>query len=224
MFELVIDSETLFYKIEYKRIKRIYIRFKHDHYLVTAPLFTTKKYIEKLLIESKDSLSKLKTKKPLIKLDLNQGSEISLIGKKYIIMHGLKELLLDGVIYLKTTDLKSSLNRLSAKLLENYVKDRIIYFHNLMYQDNRYPTVIIKNVKSKLGHYHLAKHQIMIGLGMVYNSNELIDYVIVHELAHIQEFNHQPNFYSLISKILPNYKDLEKTLKMQGEVLWKLFL
>jgi predicted metal-dependent hydrolase len=88
-----------------------------------------------------------------------------------------------------------------------------------MYTDKKYPTIIIKSVKSKLGHYHLAKHQIMISLGMVYNNSDLIDYVIVHELAHIQEFNHQSKFYGLIAKILPNYKQLEKLLKTQGEVV-----
>jgi predicted metal-dependent hydrolase len=54
---------------------------------------------------------------------------------------------------------------------------------------------------------------------MVYNNSDLIDYVIVHELAHIQEFNHQSKFYGLIAKILPNYKQLEKLLKTQGEVV-----
>ncbi|MBQ8604828.1 MAG: M48 family metallopeptidase [Oscillospiraceae bacterium] len=39
------------------------------------------------------------------------------------------------------------------------------------------------------------------------------DYVVVHELAHIKQFNHSPAFYAEIEKILPDYKDREKELK-----------
>jgi predicted metal-dependent hydrolase len=123
------------------------------------------------------------------------------------------------VIYLKQNDLKASFERIAKQLLLNYVKTATISYYDKMYLDKNYPSILIKSVKSKLGHYHLAKHQIMINLSMVYNNSDLIDYVIVHELAHIQEFNHQPKFYSLIAKILPNYKQLEKLLKIQGEVV-----
>ena len=43
--------------------------------------------------------------------------------------------------------------------------------------------------------------------------NEAIDYVVVHELAHIKHHNHSKDFYSLISEYLPDYKDREKLLK-----------
>jgi predicted metal-dependent hydrolase len=219
MLELLIDNEILLYKIEYKRIKKIYIRFKNDHFLISAPLLTSRKQIEKILTESKNSLERLKRRKPKINLDLSLDANLRLIGQDYLIKHGLKEMIIGNTIYLKSDELKKSLNRITSKLLENYVRNRIKYFYDLMYQDSNYPSLIIKDVRSKLGHYHLAKHQIMIGLGMVYNNSDLIDYVIVHELAHIQEFNHQSNFYKLISKIMPNYKALEKSLKTQGEVV-----
>ena len=42
---------------------------------------------------------------------------------------------------------------------------------------------------------------------------EAIDYVIVHELAHIVHKNHDAKFYSLIAKYMPDYKEREKMLK-----------
>lgn len=42
---------------------------------------------------------------------------------------------------------------------------------------------------------------------------EAIDYVVVHELAHIVHRNHGREFYSLIEKYLPDYKEREKLLK-----------
>lgn len=42
---------------------------------------------------------------------------------------------------------------------------------------------------------------------------EAVDYVVVHELAHIIHKNHGREFYRLIEKYLPDYKNREKLLK-----------
>lgn len=47
---------------------------------------------------------------------------------------------------------------------------------------------------------------------MLYPS-EAIDYVVVHELAHIRQKNHSPAFYKEVAKILPDYKARAKLLE-----------
>lgn len=42
---------------------------------------------------------------------------------------------------------------------------------------------------------------------------EAIDYVIVHELAHIKYHNHSKDFYNLIENYMPDYKEREQLLK-----------
>ena len=42
---------------------------------------------------------------------------------------------------------------------------------------------------------------------------ELADYVIVHEVCHLQEHNHSVAFWALVSRALPHYRDLRKRLK-----------
>ena len=42
---------------------------------------------------------------------------------------------------------------------------------------------------------------------------EVIDYVIVHELAHIRHHDHSRSFYAFIESILPNYRRSEAILK-----------
>lgn len=46
---------------------------------------------------------------------------------------------------------------------------------------------------------------------------ELIDYVIVHELAHIKHKNHGKQFYEFIEKFIPDYRNRERLLKHKGE-------
>jgi predicted metal-dependent hydrolase len=42
---------------------------------------------------------------------------------------------------------------------------------------------------------------------------EAIDYVVVHELAHLKCRGHDHRFYNLVAKYMPDYKEREKLLK-----------
>jgi predicted metal-dependent hydrolase len=43
--------------------------------------------------------------------------------------------------------------------------------------------------------------------------DDVIDYVVVHELAHIREHNHSPRFWKVVQSVLPDYKDRQSKLK-----------
>ena len=48
---------------------------------------------------------------------------------------------------------------------------------------------------------------------------EVIDYVIIHELAHLVEANHSKRFWDLVASKMPNYKEQEQWLKTHGRHL-----
>jgi predicted metal-dependent hydrolase len=48
---------------------------------------------------------------------------------------------------------------------------------------------------------------------------ELLDYVIIHELAHIKEKNHSSDFWNIVSKYCSDYKATRKQLKSFGSIL-----
>lgn len=48
---------------------------------------------------------------------------------------------------------------------------------------------------------------------------EVLDYVIVHELAHRKEMNHSSAFWAQVEAVLPDYREREKWLKDQGKIL-----
>ena len=53
-------------------------------------------------------------------------------------------------------------------------------------------------------------------------SPPLVDYIVVHELAHIKIKNHQSAFYALVASILPDYKVRQKQLKLEApKYFWK---
>ena len=48
---------------------------------------------------------------------------------------------------------------------------------------------------------------------------EVLDYVIVHELAHRKQMNHSAAFRNELAAVLPDYRQREKWLKTQGKIL-----
>lgn len=48
---------------------------------------------------------------------------------------------------------------------------------------------------------------------------EVLDYVVVHELAHRREMNHSDRFWSLVEEVLPDYKRRRSWLKKNGDML-----
>lgn len=48
----------------------------------------------------------------------------------------------------------------------------------------------------------------------------LVDYVIVHELAHIHESNHTPQFWRCVERAMPNFELVKKELALTGSGLW----
>ncbi|MDI6721222.1 MAG: M48 family metallopeptidase [Candidatus Aenigmarchaeota archaeon] len=60
---------------------------------------------------------------------------------------------------------------------------------------------------------------INISYRLLFAPDEVLDYVCIHELAHLIEFNHSKRFWKLVSKAMPDYEEKEKWLKENsGEI------
>ena len=85
-------------------------------------------------------------------------------------------------------------------------ENRIAYY-NKLYCFN-INTIRIKNTKSRWGSCS-KKGNLNFSYKIVLLPENLADYIIVHELCHLGEFNHSKRFWELVSKALPNYKELK---------------
>ena len=59
-----------------------------------------------------------------------------------------------------------------------------------------------------------ARNSICFSCFLMDCPEEAIDLVVVHELAHIRHKNHGPQFYQLLSSVLPDWKERKKLLRM----------
>lgn len=58
-----------------------------------------------------------------------------------------------------------------------------------------------------------AKNNLCFSYKLMLLPDDLIDYIVVHELAHIKEKNHSAAFYTVVARYMPDYKDRRKRLK-----------
>ncbi|MCB0549879.1 MAG: M48 family metallopeptidase [Phaeodactylibacter sp.] len=61
-----------------------------------------------------------------------------------------------------------------------------------------------------------AKRNINLSTRLLFAPDEVIDYVIIHELAHLVELNHSPRFWKLVANAMPDYEEKERWLKEHG--------
>jgi len=75
----------------------------------------------------------------------------------------------------------------------------------------KYENISIKNTKTRWGSCS-ATNNINLNLHLMRVPEHLIDYVLLHELAHTVEKNHGPKFWHLLEKIYPNARKADKEM------------
>ena len=55
---------------------------------------------------------------------------------------------------------------------------------------------------------------------LIFAPPAVLDYVVVHELAHRKEMNHSAAFYAIVEQVLPDYRSSQKLLRENGHQLW----
>jgi len=96
------------------------------------------------------------------------------------------------------------------------LKERLEYLADIMQID--YSTITINNCKTRWGSCDSSRN-IKLNFRLMMLPHKAIDFVLIHELAHILEFNHSKDFYKIISTIMPNYKTQQRVLKEYDYVL-----
>ncbi|MBE6686872.1 MAG: M48 family metallopeptidase [Ruminococcaceae bacterium] len=91
-----------------------------------------------------------------------------------------------------------------------YLPKRTAYFADIMGVEPS--SVKITSAKKRLGSCS-GKNGICYSCLLMRYDEEIIDYVIIHELSHIKEHNHSKRFYDLVERYCPNYREIQKKIK-----------
>ncbi len=193
-------------KVLHRRSRTLKYTFKDGMFYIYAPVFfVTKRYMMQGLDKYAERLIKADTK------SLARGNDfIYLLGTKITLKEQGEIAFSDGAIikYKDQTDLDKKLKKWFLKIVE----PRVRYYESIMGIDKPYK-VHVKNMTSRYGSNSSHTHSLSFSTILMHYTLDVLDSVIVHELAHDKQRNHSKKFYDVVYEYCPNYKALHLRLK-----------
>ena len=80
------------------------------------------------------------------------------------------------------------------------------------YYNFRYSRISVRNQKSRWGSCS-RKRNLNFNYRIVHLPEKYLDYIIVHELCHLKEFNHSKQFWDLVGQTIPDCKKIKKEFR-----------
>ncbi len=215
-------------KVFRKKIKNLYLSICRDsaNVKISAPIampietiqdFVNKKagWIEK----KRKSLQRKISRKPNEYID---GENHYFLGQKYIlklekVISNPKVVLTDSEIIVSTVsganikDIQAALDWFYRVELLGILDDLVpVWEKKICVSVSEYT---IRKMKTRWGSCSTQTGKLRFNLELAKHPLECIEYVVVHELAHLLEASHNARFKRLMTEFLPDWKQREKALK-----------
>ena len=156
---------------------------------------------------------------------VTDGSRIALEGRLHTLhLHNGRTKLetADGQMHLwlsnpeDETAVRMAIKKTLAERALIRVRERIEFYHPEI--GGEYGRVTVRDQRSRWGSCS-AKHNLNFNWKLIMAPPQCLDYVVIHELCHLHEFNHSPRFWRLVESRMPDYAAWKKWLKVHGEEL-----
>lgn len=211
------------------RLKKLTLRFSKSQkaFVVTAPLFVSFSKIAEFIDGAKHWFSKVETvQQQEVTQKITPGSFISVLGKslrvdfypnpKSLVIEKEGVLEVHGVVSKFESILVTHLKNLAT---EKYTQHSHEYAKKLKVE---FAKIAVKDMRTRFGSCTSHKH-LNYCWRVVMAPDPVLAYLCAHEVAHLKEMNHSKNFWALVSQLCPDYQNLRKWLKQNGQKLYQNF-
>ena len=93
------------------------------------------------------------------------------------------------------------------------VKNKLEHFNQ--FYNFKYNKVTVRNQSTRWGSCSKSGN-INFNYKLALLPESLVDYVVVHELCHLGEFNHSKKFWDLVARTVPDYKERRQELRIKS--------
>lgn len=204
------------YTLNIKQVKNINLRIsRKGEVVVSASPFVQQDKIEAFINEKatwiKNHLAKIDIKNNVC--DWNE-EYITLFGKKLKIKkiaskkHGITYD--DSYLYIyynREFNFEKSIQNYLDKQCDIVFNDIVLLTYNKMEErEVQLPKIQLRQMKSRWGSCTPSKNKITLNKKLIHYPLPFVEYVVLHELAHFVEQNHSQDFYNIIKRYMPDYK------------------
>ena len=205
-----IELNGILYDVEIikKNNKNTYVRVKAGKIIVTTNYFVSKNEIIKLIKNNQDSIIKMINKDNKKK---EKNDNFYYFGNKYDVIYGFNDIeITSDKIFVKD---KKTLDKYINKDIYNIFLNKLNYWYSVFEEKIPVPNLKIRKMTSRWGVCNIRNHNVTLNYNLSKYDICCLDYVIVHELSHFIHPNHSSDFWNLVGKYYPNYKECRKMLK-----------
>lgn len=213
--------------IRRKPIKNLYLRIEQEtlQAVISAPLRMPAADIERFILSKANWLQQkldfLAKRRLVFAVQETAGESLWLWGKKYAVrfIHGREKIVIaeNEVIFFGNIEASSTkkLTKCIDKLYRQQLAQKIEQFA-AFWQKRLQLTASgwrIRKMKTRWGTCNTFSRMITINYNLVRLPIECLEYIIVHELAHLYEPSHSSRFKNFLTQNLPDWKQRESLLK-----------
>lgn len=192
-FQIEINKKLITVKLENKKnIKHCYLRIlKNDLIQIRANIYFT-------IYDAKDLISR---KIEWIENSISKMQDKSINEDEFLLLGEIKK-----IDEYKIKNIDTFYRKEIEKILPQKVQEHSIRM-------NLFPTSISYRKNKRTWGSCNYKNGLNFNILLIKFPLEVMEYVIVHELAHIKHKNHSKDFWNLVAVFCPNYKEIEKQFK-----------
>jgi predicted metal-dependent hydrolase len=185
-----------------------------------VPEYSIQEFIEKHVKWVEKKKAEMRTAAPVLAKQYLPGETFLYLGQAYtleIVKGQNKKLVLDDRFKLSEAEQERAelvFQNWYRQQARQLISERVKYFAD-NYQLH-YEKITITSARTRWGSCS-PKNTISFSWRLIMTPLEVVDYVVVHELAHTVHHNHSKRFWGLVEKILPDYKERRKWLRQYGQ-------
>jgi len=193
------------------KLKNSYLSIDAQLHIVVKTPEISRDFVESLLLQKEQWLRKHATAKMENRpQEIQLTQEVLLFGEILNINNPKVRSLQKKLQSCKKHNILKVYDSFYKITAQDYLLPRVEYFAALMHLS--FESIKYRKMKRRWGSCSSLK-VLTFNTQLIKVKKELIDYVIVHELAHLKHMNHSKKFHLLVEQYLPNAKQLREALK-----------
>lgn len=192
-FQIELNEKQVTVKlVNKKNVKHCYIRVLKDDLIEIKSNIYFSLYDAKILVEKR---------KNWLENAIKKVSKNALLEDEFLYLGEVKKL---QDYNIKNLDkfYKNEIEKILPNIVETFSKKMDLYPTSISYRKN----------KRTWGSCNF-KNGLNFNILLMKFPLEIMQYIVIHELSHIKHKNHSKNFWNLVEKYCPNYKQIEKEFK-----------